>query len=58
MGTITRFEDIEAWQTGRVLAQQVYEASNQGPWGRDFGLRDQMRRAAVSSRLDRQSGMT
>ncbi len=48
MGTITRFEEIEAWQTGRVLAQQVYQVSNQGPFGRDFGLRDPMRRAAVS----------
>ncbi len=48
MGTITRFEEIEAWQTARVLTQQVYQLSNQGPFARDFGLRDQMRRAAVS----------
>ncbi len=48
MGTITRFEDIEAWQTGRALTRQIYEVSNGGTLGRDFGLRDQMRRAAVS----------
>jgi four helix bundle protein len=48
LGTITRFEEIEAWQTARVLTRQVYEVSSQGNFARDFGLRDQMRRAAVS----------
>jgi len=48
MSTIQRFEDIRAWQTARVLTRQIYEASNQGAFARDFGLRDQMRRAAVS----------
>ena len=48
MSTITRFEDIRAWQTARVLTQRVYGLSNQGAFARDFGLRDQMRRAAVS----------
>ena len=31
-----------------VLADAMYSASNQGPFAKDFGLRDQMRRAAVS----------
>lgn len=48
MPTITRFEDIRAWQTARALTQQIYRLSNQGAFARDFGLRDQMRRAAVS----------
>ena len=48
MGTITRFEEIEAWQTARVLTRQIYEVSNSGGFARDFGLRDQIRRAAVS----------
>lgn len=48
MATITRFEEIEAWQTGRELTRQVYDASNMARFARDFGLRDQMRRAAVS----------
>jgi len=43
-----RFEELEAWQTARKLTQQVYELSNQGDFSRDYGLRDQMRRAAVS----------
>ncbi len=48
MPTITRFEEIEAWQTARLLANLVYDLSGKGPFARDFGLRDQMRRAAVS----------
>ena len=48
MGTITRFEDIEAWQTALELAREVYRLSAMGMFAKDFGLRDQMRRAAVS----------
>ncbi len=48
MGTITRFEEIEAWQTARLLAREVYLASGTGVFAKDYGLRDQMRRAAVS----------
>ena len=48
MSKIERFEDIEAWQTARELTQAVYGISNEGAFGRDFGLRDQIRRAAVS----------
>jgi four helix bundle protein len=45
---IERFEDIETWQRARELAKQIYKISNDGPFARDFGLRDQIRRAAVS----------
>ena len=48
MATIKRFEDIEAWQTARELAHHVYNISAKGALARDFGLRDQMRRAVVS----------
>jgi four helix bundle protein len=48
MPTIKRFEDIHAWQTARELTQMVYNLSSQGSFARDFGLRDQMRRSAVS----------
>ena len=48
MGTIARFEEIEAWQSGRQLANLIYTLSDEGRFARDFGLRDQMRRAAVS----------
>jgi four helix bundle protein len=44
-----RFEDIVAWQKARELTAQVYRVSQQQERLRkDFGLRDQMLRAAIS----------
>ncbi len=48
MATIERFEEIEAWKVARTLTQQIYQMSERGEFARDYGLRDQMRRAAVS----------
>jgi len=48
MATFTRFEDIEAWQTGRELTKQIYSVSRGHTFSRDFALRDQIRRAAIS----------
>ncbi|MCS6846472.1 MAG: four helix bundle protein [Anaerolineae bacterium] len=48
MATIQRFEEIEAWRTARELTRLVYQLSNRAEFARDFGLKDQMRRAAVS----------
>ena len=48
MGSVQRFEDLEVWKRARVLTNKVYEASNAGAFARDFALRDQMRKAAIS----------
>lgn len=48
MSGFRRFEEIEAWQLGRELTRKVYEATRAGAFARDFGLRDQIQRAAVS----------
>lgn len=48
MPTITRFEEIEAWQTARELTRLVYSFTEEGKFSRDFGLKDQIRRASVS----------
>lgn len=45
MGKITGLEDIEVWQNARVTAKTIYSMTEK--W-KDFSLRDQMRRAAVS----------
>ncbi len=45
---IERFEDIEAWKAARDLAARIYAAATKEPFNRDFGLRDQIQRAAVS----------
>ncbi len=49
MPLIAKFEDVVAWQEARCLSQQIYVLSSTGDLARDFGLRDQMRRAAVSA---------
>ena len=48
MAGITRFEEIEAWKTARQLTKLIYAFGNQAGFNRDFGLRDQIRRASVS----------
>jgi four helix bundle protein len=47
--TIGRFEDIDAWQDARELTKQVYACTASHAFSRDFGLRDQMQRAASSA---------
>ncbi len=46
---ITRFEDIEAWQLARGLAQKVYQLTKGKAFSRDFGLKGQIQDAAGSS---------
>ena len=48
MAVVERFEDIAAWQGARSLVKAVYHATEQGAFARDYALRDQVRRAAVS----------
>ena len=48
MPTIQRFEDIDAWKIAREVSNEVYHLSTEGAFARDFGLRDQIRRCAVS----------
>ncbi len=47
-GSIERFEDLIAWQKARVLTRQIYQLTSEVPFSRDFGLKDQIRRAAIS----------
>ena len=48
MAKIERFEDMECWKIARELTKMVYKISSVGELARDFGLRDQIRRASVS----------
>jgi len=45
---IERFEDFIAWQKARKLTGDIYKVTSLGKFARDFGLKDQIRRAAVS----------
>ena len=46
---ITNFEQLEAWRTARELVRFVYSVFRRKPAAVDFGLRDQVQRAAVSA---------
>lgn len=48
MSTFKKFEEIECWKRARELTRQVYKISNRAAFAKDFGLKDQIRRAAVS----------
>ena len=48
MAKIERFEEIKAWQQAKDLVITVYQASENGQFAKDYSLRDQIRRAAVS----------
>jgi four helix bundle protein len=48
MATFSRLEDIQVWQKARQLTKQVYEASSNGRFAQDYGLRNQIQRASVS----------
>lgn len=48
MTTAKRFEELKVWQKAKELTNLIYQLSSSGSFARDFGLKDQMRRAAVS----------
>ena len=43
-----RFEDLWIWQAARVLVVEIYRDFRSGTGAKDFGFRDQVRRAATS----------
>ncbi len=45
---VRTFEDLLVWQMGIELVKQVYVLTASGLFGKDFGLRDQIRRSSVS----------
>ncbi|MBB4636515.1 four helix bundle protein [Longimicrobium terrae] len=45
---VRSFEDLVVWRRSRELCVMVYRSTTAGPFARDFGLRDQIRRASVS----------
>ena len=48
MVSITKFEDLIAWQEARALVKSVYKLTSDGTFAKDFGMRDQIQRASVS----------
>ena len=48
MATFKRVEEIECWKKARELTRRIYEITGRPAFARDFGLKDQIRRASVS----------
>ena len=48
MATVENFEDLEVWQNARALTARIYKLTRSGEFSKDFGLRDQIRRATIS----------
>ena len=48
MKKINYFEELIAWQKARELTKQIYSITKSGHFSKDFGLRDQIRKASVS----------
>ncbi len=46
--TVRSFESLRVWHLARRLTVQVYSVARKDSFARDFGLRDQVCRAAVS----------
>jgi four helix bundle protein len=45
---VERFEDLIAWQKARELAKNIYSLSRSSGLSKDFSLKDQLQRSAVS----------
>jgi four helix bundle protein len=48
MARFESFEEIKAWKKAYEATLMIYRVTNDGEFARDFGLRDQIRRASVS----------
>jgi four helix bundle protein len=48
MAVVKRFEDLIAWQEARKLSSAINSMTRSGSLERDYALRDQLRRAALS----------
>jgi len=42
------YRQLQVWRRGKALAVSIYRLTSHSPLSSDFGLRDQLRRAAVS----------
>lgn len=45
---IQKFEDLNVWKLSLLITKEIYDITAKGDFARDFGLRDQIRRAVVS----------
>ena len=52
MGKIEIFEDLICWQKSRTFVKEIYNITSNGLFSKDYGLREQIRKASVSIMLN------
>ena len=45
---IRKFEDLKIWKLSLKITKKIYDLTSKSKFSRDFGLRDQIRRAIIS----------
>ena len=48
MTALRQFEEMEVWKQARKLHQEIHRVSGKASFSRDYALRDQIRRSAIS----------
>jgi len=48
MASVKTYEELISWQKARALVSRIYLLTNETNFSKDLGLKDQIRRAAVS----------
>jgi four helix bundle protein len=48
MAKFSKFEEIQAWQKAKNVTLLIYKITLKEEFAKDFGLKDQIRRASVS----------
>jgi len=58
MATIKRFEDLISWKKARALVRTIYSLTKNKAFSKDFSLKDQIQRSAVSTMANQAEGFT
>lgn len=48
MSKVENFEDLKVWQQGMLLCKEIYTITQYEVYAKDYGLKDQIRRSAIS----------
>jgi four helix bundle protein len=48
MAAYQKFEELDVWRDARKLVKTIYKATENGKFAKNYGLRDQLQRSAVS----------
>ena len=58
MVTVKKFEQLISWQKARELTRYIYFLTRKPKFSKDYGLKDQIQRAAVSTVANQAEGFT